>query len=77
MHCGCTDYRRWRKDTDVGDAHEEVRDDSYVRPLPLFGLGGRPVQSVQDVLAEGREQAVRHLTTSTPGHGGGRRGRIV
>ena len=49
------------KDTDVKHGHEKVRDDSYTVSFPLFGLRGRPVQRVQDVLTEGGEEAVGHL----------------
>lgn len=49
------------KDTDIEDCHEEVRDDSYTVPLAFFGFCGCPIQSVQDVLAKGREEAVCHL----------------
>lgn len=41
------------QDTDVEHSHQKVRDHSNVCSLPFFGLCGRPVQSVQDVLAKG------------------------
>ena len=49
------------KDTDVEYSHEEVGDDPYAVSLPLFGLRGRPVESVKDVLAKRREQPVGYL----------------
>lgn len=51
------------EDTDIEHSHKEVRNHAYVCSLLLLRLCGCPVQSVQDVLAKGREQAVRHLTT--------------
>lgn len=53
------------KDTDIKDSHDEMWNDSYVRSLPGLRLSGGPVQSVQDVLAKGGEQAVCHLRGKT------------
>lgn len=50
-----------RKDTDINDGHDEVRDDAYTVSFAFFGLCGRPVESVQDVLTKGGEETVRHL----------------
>lgn len=51
-----------KKDTDINDGHDEVRNDSYTVSFPFFGFCGRPVKSVQDVLTKGGEEAVSHLT---------------
>lgn len=56
-----------KKDTNIKDGHEEVRDDSYVVSFPFFGFCSRPVESVQDVLTEGGEEAIRHLTEEEEG----------
>lgn len=44
-----------RKDTDIKDSHEKVRDDSNIISFPFFGFCGCPVQSIQDVLPKRRE----------------------
>ena len=51
-----------KKDTDIKDSHDEVRNDSYTVSFPFFGFCGCPIQSVQDVLPKGGEEAVSHLT---------------
>lgn len=51
-----------KKDTDIKNCHEEMRDDSYAVSFPFFGFCGRPVERIQDVLTEGGEEAVGHLT---------------
>lgn len=51
-----------RKDTDINDGHDEVRNDSYTVSFPFFGFCGCPVESVQDVLTKGGEETVSHLT---------------
>jgi len=50
-----------RKDTDIKNGHEKVRDDSYTVSFSFFGFGGRPVKSIQDVLTKGREEAICNL----------------
>lgn len=50
-----------KKDTDIKDGHDEVRNDSYIISFPFFGFCGCPVESIQGVLTKGREKAVSHL----------------
>lgn len=51
-----------KKDTDIKNSHDEMRDDSYTVSFPFFGFCGRPVESIEDVLTEGGEEAVCDLT---------------
>lgn len=49
------------KDTDIENSHKEMRNDSNVGSLLWLWLRGRPVESVQNVLPEGREETICHL----------------
>lgn len=51
-----------KKDTNIKDSHEEVRDDSYTVSFPFFGFCSCPVESIQDVLTKGGEEAICYLT---------------
>lgn len=51
-----------KKDTDIKDSHDEVRNNTYTVSFPVFRFSGCPVQSIQDVLSKRRKQAVSHLT---------------
>lgn len=51
-----------KKDTDIKNSHDEVRNDTYTVSFPVFRFSGRPVQSVQDVLSKRGEEAISHLT---------------
>lgn len=51
-----------KKDTDVKNSHDEVRNDTYTVSFSVFRFSGRPVQSVQDVLSKRGKEAVSHLT---------------
>lgn len=35
-----------KKDTDIKNSHDEVRNDTYTVSFPVFRFSGRPVQSV-------------------------------